>query len=47
MENEQDVVEKLLPVCAKLISEDDMPGKQFALVEELLMALMLFSDGVA
>ena len=24
-----------------------MPGKQFALVEEILMALVLYSEGVA
>ena len=26
-ENEQDIVEKLMPLCAKLINEEDMPGK--------------------
>ena len=45
-ENEQDFVEKLLPLSAKLINEDEMPGKLFALVEETLMALVLYSEGL-
>ena len=42
--NEQVLVERLLPVCAKLATEDEMPGKLFSLIEETLMALTLFSD---
>lgn len=46
-QNEQAIVEKLLPLCGKLATEDDMPGKFMAVVEETLMALVLFSDGMA
>jgi len=44
-ENEEAILMKLVPLLAKLASEDEMPGKIFALLEEILMALYLFSDG--
>ena len=33
-------------MCGTLATEDDMPGKFMAVVEETLMALVLFSDGM-
>lgn len=39
-------MEKLIPACAKLALEDDMPGKIFALLEEILLALSLYSEGL-
>lgn len=44
-QNQESILHRLLPLCAKLATEDEMPGKQFALVEELLMALSLFTTG--
>ena len=46
MQNEESIVSKLLPVCAKLAQEDEMPGKLFALIEEILMTLVLFSQNL-
>ena len=45
--NEQVLVEKIIPVLAKLAIEDDQPGKLFATVEEILMALTLFSENLS
>ena len=46
LQNEESIVSKLLPVCAKLAQEDEMPGKLFALIEEILMTLVLFSQNL-
>ena len=35
-----------MPVLAKLASQDDMPGKLFAVIEEILILLVLYSDGL-
>ena len=45
-QHEQGFIERLMPACAKLAVEDDMPGKLFALIEELLITLVLFSEGL-
>ena len=39
-------MERLLPLCARMSTEDDLPGQYFALIEEILMALSLFSEGM-
>ena len=36
-----------MPLSGQLATEDDMPGKFMSVIEESLMALVLFSDGVA
>ena len=36
-----------MPVLAKLASQDDMPGKLFTVIEEILILLVLYSDGLA
>lgn len=33
-----------MPACAKLAIEDEMPGKMFSLLEELILALSLYSE---
>ena len=35
-----------MPVIAKLASEDEDPGKLFALLEEILMLMVLYSEGL-
>ena len=35
-----------MPVLAKLASRDDMPGKLFTVIEEILILLVLYSDGL-
>ena len=35
-----------MPVLAKLASQDDMPGKLFTVIEEILILLVLYSDGL-
>ena len=41
------MVERVLAAAGKLACEDEMPGKMFALVEQIIIALSIFSDGLS